>query len=488
MSDKGQITVYVSLMITALLVFTLGAIEITRIHMGRVKVRACTHSMRSSIMADYYGTLFERYHLLFMDPTYGTGSDAVMEMKIEDYLEASLNGATRWDTGVYSFSIDEVAGVDKKYILDNQLQQVREQVVEYEKTVAVINQLRDTYSRFTNPSQNYDEAVQETETNGVEQPETEPSQEVQGDTQEDPRSALERAVSFGTLAFVMPGNTISRTTRDFGQAPSSLYRDHEAENNALNFWDIGLWKQWLRQRNEAEPQGMLEQPLESLYFADYVTHHFTMGAKRTEGSVMDCEAEYILKGRDNDYENLQSVVNDIIGMRVPINYAYLLQDGGKQGEALAMATALCSAAGAPELGEIVKYLLLGCWAYGESLYEVKGLLAGGKIAYVKTSENWNSSLANLVEGGTVKEVEQGMTYENYITLFLAQKTGRRRDSSYARMLDVMELNIRQEDPDFQMCRLVGGMTIQGRVVTNSVFPLGINESVYSTYFEESFSY
>ena len=84
MNNKGQATVMFSFMISVLFVFTLTALEVSRICMKTVKIIPCVHSMRSSIMADYNEEMFERYHLLFMDPTYGTGSEAAIEEKMRD--------------------------------------------------------------------------------------------------------------------------------------------------------------------------------------------------------------------------------------------------------------------------------------------------------------------------------------------------------------------------------------------------------------------
>ena len=66
MNNKGQTTIFFSLIISALFLFTLTALEVGRIYMSRVKVGAVVHSTQSSIMADYNSELFERYHLFYL--------------------------------------------------------------------------------------------------------------------------------------------------------------------------------------------------------------------------------------------------------------------------------------------------------------------------------------------------------------------------------------------------------------------------------------
>ena len=59
MKNKGQTTVFFSLMISVLLLFTLTALEVGRIYMSKVKVQAVVHSAQTSILADYNRELFE---------------------------------------------------------------------------------------------------------------------------------------------------------------------------------------------------------------------------------------------------------------------------------------------------------------------------------------------------------------------------------------------------------------------------------------------
>lgn len=498
MNNRGQTTVIFSLMISVLLLFTFTALEVTRIHMSKIKMMSCVHSMRSSIMADYNRELFERYHLLFIDPTYGTESEAVAEEKIEDYLEVSLNGDDGKGSGIYMFTVEDIAIVGQQNILSEDMKQVKEQIADYEKMAGLTNRIKKLTQKLKEDNNDVTHAAEETETNGVELPmskkdstgdsETEP--EGSGEFPEkpevkDPRESLKEALKFGTLVFVMPGNSISKEEHDFSEAPSAKYKEQEEENKDNSFQDINLFKKILRESTkEKSESGLVQQAA----FVDYVSSNFSDGVNQNPNSVMQCEVEYILKGKTNDYDNLQAVVDELAWLRMPINYAYLLTDTEKKSEALTMAATICTATGTPALIEVVKYLLLGCWAYGETLSEMKTLLAGEEIAYFKTKENWNTDLKNLAASGTTKKVENGIGYEEYLMILLAGKTGKKLDACYARMLDIMELNLQKEDPDLHFANLVGAMTTQGKISVNSKFMQGGPERIYEYYFEEEISY
>jgi TATA-box binding protein (TBP) (component of TFIID and TFIIIB) len=118
---------------------------------------------------------------------------------------------------------------------------------------------------------------------------------------------------------------------------------------------------------------------------------------------------------------------------------------------------------------------------------VRSLLAGNKIAYIKTKDTWKTDLKNLTAAGQTSEVKNGVDYEDYLLILLGAKSNEKLNTCYARMLDVMELNLRQEDDTFSFENCVGAFTIQGKLSVNSLFYAGKKES-YEYYFEEEVEY
>lgn len=493
MNNKGQTTVLFSLIISVLFLFTLTALEVGRIYMSKVKIRAVVHSTQSSILADYNSELFERYHLLFMDPTYGTDSEAALEERVTDYLECSLNGEKGEGNGIYEFCVEEISLADKKGILDDNMEQLKDQIVEYEKTAGVINKAKDLGDRLEGKTGNIESAARETEINGVEMAGENASNNTENNSEgntdmevTDPRDTLQKVLKLGMLSFLLPADCgISKKEYDFQAAPSAQYAEQVEKEKDSSFQDIGFLKSFLKESAKEESYTNLEK---QAAFIDYASSNFSNCVGQKETSVMKCELEYILKGKSNDYDNLEGVINEIVWLRMPINYVYLLSDTEKKSEALTLAAAICTATGTEAFIEVVKYLLLGCWAYGETLSEMKTLLAGEKIPYIKTRENWNTDLKNLGAGTSSKKVETGLSYEDYLMILLAKKGEKKQNTCYARMLDVIELNLRENDPDFSIVNCVGKLTIQGKISVNSLFIKGKDQSIYEVCFEEEISY
>lgn len=504
MNNRGQTTILFSLIISVLMFFTFSALEVGRIYMSRVKTAAVVQSARLSIMADYNRELFERYHLLFMDPTYGTGSEAVLEEKIKDYMEYSLNE----ESGkIYEFTIEEIAVTEKKNILDDDMRLLKKQIESYEKTAGIFHRAKEVSEKLQKQKTDVESAAKETERNGVELPQTTTNQSeegegnggaVKGDETDsqignetqvevtDPRDTLKESLQFGILSFLLPKDiSISNTKMDLTDVPSCQYEAEQDKEKDNSFQDIGVLKEFLNKTAADEDSSGLVQ---KAAFLDYVDYHFSNGVNQKKDSVQKCEVEYILKGKDNDFDNMQSVVNEIIWLRMPVNYAYLLTDTEKKSEALTLAAAICTATGTEAFIEVVKYLLLGCWAYGETLCDMRTLLENKKIPYTKTAGTWKTDLKNLAVQTVSDRAEDGMSYRDYLLILLAKKNGKKQDISYARMLDMIERNLKKTDESFAFKNCVGKIGIQGKIHVNPLFVAGKEREIYEYYFDEQIAY
>lgn len=495
MNNKGQTTVLFSLIISVLFLFTLTALEVGRICMSKVKIKAVVHSTQSSIMADYHSELFERYHLLFLDPTYGTKSEAALEEKMQDYLEVSLIGEQGRDNGIYEFVIEEIAILEEKNILDDDMELLKNQITEYEKTAGIAHKAKSLKKQLEQSDKSdINQAAKETELNGVELPvnneeTSKENNEAQEETEievTDPRKTLSEGLKLGVLSLVLPAEkTVASDKIDTNNLPSKKYFEEEEKEKDTGFGDISFLKSFLKENAKDSDYSNLEKHAAMM---DYTMYHFSNYTKEKEDCVLDCEVEYILKGKDNDYDNLSGVVNEIIWMRMPVNYAYLLTDSTKKGEALTMAAAICTATGTEAFIEVVKYLLLGCWAYGETICETRELLNGEKIAYVKTKENWCTDLDSLLTAKNTKKATTGLGYEDYLMLLLAKKNEKKLNACYARMLDVIGLNLSKEEETFDINNLVGEISFQGKISTNPMFMKNQEKEIYEYYFYEKITY
>jgi hypothetical protein len=105
---------------------------------------------------------------------------------------------------------------------------------------------------------------------------------------------------------------------------------------------------------------------------------------------------------------------------------------------------------------VIRYLIMAGWSYVEAMAETRNLLAGNRIDFVKTKENWITDLYDI--SGSM-EMEQdsadGLGYKEYLMLLMAMEG----DDIYYRMLDVMDINARQENASFRMVNAAVGVGV-----------------------------
>ena len=139
---------------------------------------------------------------------------------------------------------------------------------------------------------------------------------------------------------------------------------------------------------------------DTIFFNLYLIDKFGNAANKKKNTVLDYEMEYLLGGKASDKDNLEYVI---------------------------------------------KHALLLAWAYGESLTDVKTLLAGKKVPAVKSKESWNLTLDGLLELAKNrsipegKETEEGNSYEQYLQMMLVLKS---KEELSMRALDLVEMNLR----------------------------------------------
>lgn len=182
----------------------------------------------------------------------------------------------------------------------------------------------------------------------------------------------------------------------------------------------------------------------------------TQGKETGEGKKQEgvaYELEYLLVGKELDEENLTQVIEQLLAVREGLNFIYLLGDSEKRAEAKTLAMVVVGGTGILPLVSITAFLILGVWAFGESVADVRILLQGGKIPLIKGRGDWQLSLEGLLEFarqgslGTLGDKGKGLTYEQYLTIFLLPVPG---TQLLYRMMDMMEMNLSQWQPGFRM--------------------------------------
>ena len=170
------------------------------------------------------------------------------------------------------------------------------------------------------------------------------------------------------------------------------------------------------------------------------------------------EMEYIISGKSSDRDNLTEVVKKIVGIRNVMNLGYLLTDSVKMSQLTFIASSAATAIGLPFLEPVIKAVLIEAWSLGEAVADVKGLLKGNEVVFIKDKISWKTDIKNLL-GGSIKNDKNSkklsLNYEQYCMMLMMIADG---NKSLFRIMDLIQLNIQKKyNSKFQMSKCFSGM-------------------------------
>lgn len=207
---------------------------------------------------------------------------------------------------------------------------------------------------------------------------------------------------------------------------------------------------------------------------DEYCSHFFLNALSKEQRQIQYEMEYLLHGCGTDRENLEKTAAQLFAVREGLNLIHILSDAQKRDEARALALTITGSVGLAPLSEIMACVVMGVWAMGETVQDLRILMAGGKVPLWKTSQDWQLSLEGLLEMGRgngqgISDGEnsgRGFCYGDYLKLLLLVEDTQEK---HLRMLDLMQMNIQRKKPYFDISRCAWRVDIHEKACGKHVF-------------------
>ena len=361
---KGEITVFLSLVFLLLLTLVGALLESASIQLAKNERRADAGRAVESAFAEYQKDLLERYGIFAIEGSYESGT-----MSEENILNRlSFYGAENIET--------EIAAI--RYLTDQNGKEFLRQAVEYEKMktgAAVIENLTGKVSEWKEQELKANEYGKENIETSKELDQMLESEKEELPAENNPLADIVDIQAQALLNLVSPeGFTLS----------SKAVKSEETVSNRKLRQGYGTMKE---KDNGAG---------DTIFFNLYLIDKFGNAANKKKNTVLDYEMEYLLGGKASDKDNLEYVIGRIRILRFAVNYGYLLTDKDMQMEVDTLATTLSAVFLSPEIRPVIKHALLLAWAYGESLTDVKTLLAGKKVPAVKSKESWNLTLDSLL--------------------------------------------------------------------------------------------
>lgn len=377
MNRNGSVTVFVCIFFAALMVMIFAFINASKQAAVSSSAEALASLWADSVMAEYDLNLQKRYNVFGF---YGYPSDA--SAKIDFYAEESFGEKKYIDYGGSSCSLYEYSLVNPDIL--------EEQLVKAGKLALT--------EKFIRPSR-----------------EITPVQAAGNGAAGDGAAGNGAAVDASGIFEDLPSEGSSKSISASAVA--------DALKNADSFRDV---------IRETGKDGFVHA---------YILHYFKnrIDEKNLGKTYLNGEIEYIICGKQSDEANQRGIRARITAVREPFNLLYLNQNPKKRAQAFAAAQILTPGPAAAATAEAI----LAAWALAESDNDYRLLLGGHKVALTKSERTWavdlDSVLANTASGYIFTGVDEGESYEDYLSLFTYTMDGRVR---LLRIMDLIQMNMR----------------------------------------------
>lgn len=452
MKNKGSVTVFLTLILGLLLALVCTSIESVRMAAARTQILASLDIGLYSLFGQYDKELLKEYDLFALD---GSGGGGMLNMAgVYDNMESYVKPVLKQNS--QKLSLLEGGFTGYRLLTDENGEVFYRQVIEYMQDTLGLQGIRLLTDRMkerenkTNEAESTGKQVQSKDSIGSYEREmneaAQKSQEVQKEREnmenngesvqqpepissdtvpvKNPIATIKRIMKMGILELVIPpGKGISDTKID----KNTLVSGRRLQQGMPMFQelskDTSYTSQLLFQQYLMDKLGNYHQP-----------------AKQG----MKYQIEYILSGKDNDIDNLKAVAEKLLLVREGVNFAHLLADSVKRSQVQALAAAIASAFLIPPAAVVIEGALLLCWAFAESVLDVRELMDDGKIPLMKSAADWQLSLEKLPDLLHGLDTERrgsdnGMSYEDYLQVFLAMEE---KNEKLLRGMDMLEISIR----------------------------------------------
>ena len=530
-SLSGQITVFLSLLLTVIIVFLLTCTEGLHIYLGKGRAAKCVVRAGESVLADYNLFLWEQYHIFAIDKCYGTGNDMAINCQFQEYLLDNLNPDKQGSMSFYNYLLEGTVLDDMTYLTDEEGQILQHQIVQYmkyqveEDAVAKLVNITAGTASEAEVSEAKKKVLQseyeakEAQAEDCEKADTESADEKadtasadskQSEDVEDPRDTWKNLMQFGIVELVTGRKDISKEEYDRTYFPSSyLVSDcgqeddfAEPKEDTITFEDAEEVTSLLE--HSCNRTSLTNELIKEALVMQYVMEHFdyatgnSQSVEKVQNSEdyvcqnnlhtsapqaaipgMEMETEYIIAGKNSDYDNLKNVIYRLLAIRFPINFTYALTDTELMASAQTLAAALAGVTGNVAIAKLAQYLLIACISYAEAVYDLQCLYQGKRVELTKTKANWHLRFSNIAQLATNLEShvdskqenkagsQHGMLYEDYLRMLLLLQND--QSVRLMRMLDVMQVNGQQADISFRMQNMVYGFQTDTKVVLKPIF-------------------
>lgn len=454
-------TVFLTLILSLLLSLVCTSIESARMAAARTQILNGMDVGLYSLFGQYDKKFLEEYDLFALDGSVGGGqlNLAAVYDNLESYMKPVLKQNSQ------KLTLEQSGFTGYRLLTDEGGEIFYQQIVQYmQETLGSqgVQALLDRMAEREKKTQEADAKASQTESGSVlDQYDSEMDQASQKSQQAAEEAAKKEAESevgsgeeftSGTTSQIAPVTqpvtnpiTVIKRIMKMGVLELVLPFEKQISGNSVAMDTLVSGRELQHGMKMADGLTVQNSYSSGILFLQYLMNHLGNYSEPSSAGLA-YQMEYIFAGKDNDIDNLKSVASKLLFIREGVNFACLMADTVKRSQAQALATAIAAGFLIPPAAAVIETALLLCWAFAESVLDVRELFAGGKISLVKTSDQWQISLENLpnlIEGlDTMRRSdEKGMSYEDYLQVLVLSVN---KEKKVMRAMDMIENTIRSK--------------------------------------------
>lgn len=446
---RGEITVFLSLILLTMLSLLFGLLESARVQAARAQCLAGAQLGMFSLFGEYDRDLLEEYEVFFLDGGCGQGKlmEDVLCARLKEYAGENIAGGGFLGTALEQTGLTAVLLASDEQgapFFYQAVSWIREELLFLALdgvTKETEHYLSDAGSCMKEGTSLMEQADQVSgrieELREAARKEAEEAYEAQAEKAQKEGKPCTAVLDLSEMEFENPIDTLKR----YMEAGILGIAAGEKELSSAAVRPEELLGGRSRQTGFGSFNNKLSMgSTDGLLFDEYILRKLPSFLSEDDGPGLCYQTEYVLAGKSSDRENLETVLERLLLIRFGLNFAFLLSSGDRQLQAEAVAAGLCTLTGFPVLTELMKTAVLLLWAYEESLTDIRTLLCKGKVPFFKSEETFSCSIGELFSFHPVEQPkEEGLDYEGYIRLLLALQPVAERTM---RCMDMVEHTIR----------------------------------------------
>lgn len=206
-----------------------------------------------------------------------------------------------------------------------------------------------------------------------------------------------------------------------------------------------------KQEDEREKVNSPIEKISIIRYANKVFSSYTNEQNRTTKYGF----EYLIGGKSREKDNLISVINRLLVVRLLLNFTCVMSDAAFQEKSLATATAIAGITGLPPVINAIQYTILLILSFEEACVDVRALLMGKKIPALKKSSDFQmkyeeicmgskklfTQKANVYPNDDGKKEISSISYSQYLWSFLLFVS---QDTIEKRIFSLIEYDLREK--------------------------------------------